>query len=39
MGADSAPTKLSVGFKIGKMCPCLQSADMIVGENTCIGKR
>lgn len=27
------------GFKIGKVCPYLESADMIVGENTCDGKK
>jgi benzoyl-CoA reductase/2-hydroxyglutaryl-CoA dehydratase subunit BcrC/BadD/HgdB len=30
--------KSSFGFKIGKVCPYLESADMIVGENTCDGK-
>ncbi|MGC9519752.1 MAG: double-cubane-cluster-containing anaerobic reductase [Desulfuromonadaceae bacterium] len=27
------------GFKLGKVCPYLESADMIVGENTCDGKK
>jgi benzoyl-CoA reductase/2-hydroxyglutaryl-CoA dehydratase subunit BcrC/BadD/HgdB len=31
--------KSSFGFKLGKVCPCLESADMIVGENTCDGKK
>ena len=31
--------KSSFGFKVGKVCPYLESADMIVGENTCDGKK
>ena len=31
--------KSSFGFKIGKVCPYLESADMTVGENTCDGKK
>lgn len=31
--------KSSFGFKIGKVCPYLESVDMIVGENTCDGKK
>jgi benzoyl-CoA reductase/2-hydroxyglutaryl-CoA dehydratase subunit BcrC/BadD/HgdB len=31
--------KSSFGFKIGKVCPYLESADMVVGENTCDGKK
>jgi benzoyl-CoA reductase/2-hydroxyglutaryl-CoA dehydratase subunit BcrC/BadD/HgdB len=31
--------KSSFGFKIGKVCPYLESADLIVGENTCDGKK
>ena len=31
--------KSSFAFKIGKVCPYLESADMIVGENTCDGKK
>ena len=31
--------KSSFGFKIGKVCPFLEVADMIVGENTCDGKK
>ena len=31
--------KSSFGFKLGKVCPYLDSADMIVGENTCDGKK
>jgi benzoyl-CoA reductase/2-hydroxyglutaryl-CoA dehydratase subunit BcrC/BadD/HgdB len=27
------------GFKLGKVCPYIESADMIVGENTCDGKK
>jgi benzoyl-CoA reductase/2-hydroxyglutaryl-CoA dehydratase subunit BcrC/BadD/HgdB len=31
--------KSSFGFKLGKVCPYLESANMIVGENTCDGKK
>ena len=31
--------KSMFGFKIGRVCPYLESADMIVGENTCDGKK
>ena len=31
--------KSTFGFKLGKVCPYLESADMIVGENTCDGKK
>jgi benzoyl-CoA reductase/2-hydroxyglutaryl-CoA dehydratase subunit BcrC/BadD/HgdB len=31
--------KSSFGFKLGKVCPYLESADLIVGENTCDGKK
>jgi benzoyl-CoA reductase/2-hydroxyglutaryl-CoA dehydratase subunit BcrC/BadD/HgdB len=31
--------KSSFGFKLGKVCPFLECADMIVGENTCDGKK
>ncbi|MCD6293475.1 MAG: 2-hydroxyacyl-CoA dehydratase [Deltaproteobacteria bacterium] len=31
--------KSAFGFKLGKACPYLESADMIVGENTCDGKK
>jgi len=31
--------KSSFGFKLGKVCPYLESADMVVGENTCDGKK
>jgi benzoyl-CoA reductase/2-hydroxyglutaryl-CoA dehydratase subunit BcrC/BadD/HgdB len=31
--------KSSFGFKLGKVCPYLECADMIVGENTCDGKK
>ncbi|MEA1968372.1 MAG: double-cubane-cluster-containing anaerobic reductase [Thermodesulfobacteriota bacterium] len=31
--------KSAFGFKLGKICPYLESADMIVGENTCDGKK
>ena len=31
--------KSSFGFKLGGVCPYLESADMIVGENTCDGKK
>ena len=31
--------KSAFGFKLGKVCPYIESADMIVGENTCDGKK
>jgi benzoyl-CoA reductase/2-hydroxyglutaryl-CoA dehydratase subunit BcrC/BadD/HgdB len=31
--------KSAFGFKLGKVCPYFESADMIVGENTCDGKK
>jgi benzoyl-CoA reductase/2-hydroxyglutaryl-CoA dehydratase subunit BcrC/BadD/HgdB len=31
--------KSSFGFKLGKVCPYIESTDMIVGENTCDGKK
>jgi len=31
--------KSAFGFKAGKVCPYMESADMIVGENTCDGKK
>ncbi|MEJ2660911.1 MAG: double-cubane-cluster-containing anaerobic reductase, partial [Desulfobacteraceae bacterium] len=31
--------KSSFGFKLGRVCPYLESADMLVGENTCDGKK
>lgn len=31
--------KSAFGFKIGKVCPYLESADMVMGENTCDGKK
>ncbi|RJP77307.1 MAG: 2-hydroxyacyl-CoA dehydratase [Desulfobacteraceae bacterium] len=31
--------KSSFGFKLGKVCPYLECADMIIGENTCDGKK
>lgn len=31
--------KSAFGFKLGRICPYLESADMIVGENTCDGKK
>ncbi len=31
--------KSSFGFKLGRVCPYLESADLIVGENTCDGKK
>jgi len=31
--------KSAFGFKLGKVCPYLESANMIVGENTCDGKK
>ena len=31
--------KSSFGFKFGKVCPYLEATDMVVGENTCDGKK
>ena len=31
--------KSAFGFKLGKVCPYLEASDMIVGENTCDGKK
>jgi benzoyl-CoA reductase/2-hydroxyglutaryl-CoA dehydratase subunit BcrC/BadD/HgdB len=31
--------KSSFGFKLGKVCPYLEISDMVVGENTCDGKK
>jgi len=31
--------KSALGFKVGRVCPFIESADMIVGENTCDGKK
>ena len=31
--------KSAFGFKLGKVCPYIESTDMIVGENTCDGKK
>jgi benzoyl-CoA reductase/2-hydroxyglutaryl-CoA dehydratase subunit BcrC/BadD/HgdB len=31
--------KSSFGFKLGQVCPYIESADLIVGENTCDGKK
>jgi benzoyl-CoA reductase/2-hydroxyglutaryl-CoA dehydratase subunit BcrC/BadD/HgdB len=31
--------KSMFGFSLGKVCPYLESSDMIVGENTCDGKK
>lgn len=31
--------KSAFGFKLGKVCPYVESSDMIVGENTCVGER
>ncbi len=31
--------KSTFGFKLGKVCPFLEASDMIVGENTCDGKK
>lgn len=31
--------KSSVGFKLGRVCPYVQSTDLLVGENTCDGKK
>jgi benzoyl-CoA reductase/2-hydroxyglutaryl-CoA dehydratase subunit BcrC/BadD/HgdB len=31
--------KSAFGFKLGRVCPYVESSDMIVGENTCDGKK
>ena len=31
--------KSAFGFKLGKLCPYVESCDVIVGENTCDGKK
>lgn len=31
--------KSAFGFKMGKVCPYLEASDMVVGENTCDGKK
>lgn len=31
--------KSTFGFKLGEVCPYLEASDMIVGENTCDGKK
>ena len=31
--------KSAFGFKLGKVCPYIESVDMIIGENTCDGKK
>ncbi len=31
--------KSAFGFKLGKVCPYIESSDLIVGENTCDGKK
>jgi benzoyl-CoA reductase/2-hydroxyglutaryl-CoA dehydratase subunit BcrC/BadD/HgdB len=31
--------KSALGFKLGKVCPYIEACDMIVGENTCDGKK
>jgi len=31
--------KSAFGFKLGNVCPYIETADMIVGENTCDGKK
>jgi benzoyl-CoA reductase/2-hydroxyglutaryl-CoA dehydratase subunit BcrC/BadD/HgdB len=31
--------KSAFGFKLGRVCPYMESSDMIVGENTCDGKK
>ena len=31
--------KAAFGFKLGKVCPYLEASDVVVGENTCDGKK
>ncbi len=31
--------KSAFGFKLGKVCPYVEASDMVVGENTCDGKK
>lgn len=37
--ATCALIKSAMGFKLGKVCPYMESADLIVGETTCDGKK
>ncbi|WP_298110901.1 2-hydroxyacyl-CoA dehydratase, partial [uncultured Bacteroides sp.] len=31
--------KSFAGFKLGEVCPYIESSDLVVGENTCDGKK
>ncbi|MBD3315250.1 MAG: 2-hydroxyacyl-CoA dehydratase [Chitinivibrionales bacterium] len=31
--------KSTLGFKLGRVCPYLEACDMVIGENTCDGKK
>ncbi|MBU0764164.1 MAG: 2-hydroxyacyl-CoA dehydratase, partial [Bacteroidetes bacterium] len=31
--------KSAFGFKIGKVCPYIEASDIVIGENTCDGKK
>jgi len=31
--------KSALGFKLGKVCPYLEASDLVIGENTCDGKK
>ena len=31
--------KSMIGFKLGKVCPYLEEADLLIGETTCDGKK
>jgi len=31
--------KSAFGFKLGKVCPYLEASDLVIGENTCDGKK
>ncbi|MBD3242699.1 MAG: 2-hydroxyacyl-CoA dehydratase, partial [Chitinivibrionales bacterium] len=31
--------KSTFGFKLGQVCPYLEACDMVIGENTCDGKK
>jgi benzoyl-CoA reductase/2-hydroxyglutaryl-CoA dehydratase subunit BcrC/BadD/HgdB len=37
--ATCALIKSTFGFKLGKVCPYLEACDVVIGENTCDGKK
>jgi benzoyl-CoA reductase/2-hydroxyglutaryl-CoA dehydratase subunit BcrC/BadD/HgdB len=34
-----APIESAFGFKLGRVCPYVEACDLVVGENTCDGKK